>query len=160
MFFCIKNADEAYEHMVNMTFVKHIDQNMEVYVDNMLVKSKQTSSQNADLVEAFNVLSRYQMKLNPIKCTFRVASASANMVHEQGIEANLDKIRAILEKERTKNLKPTSTPQWSARRTQSLCAKKTLSSLLCYYKTQPCGCISSRTVLYQPHMIVKFTRKE
>jgi len=47
---------------------------MEVYVDVMLVKSKEESIHLDDLQETFTTLRRYQMKLNPSKCTFGVAS--------------------------------------------------------------------------------------
>ena len=46
---------------------------MEVYVDNMLVKSKEESTHLDDLQEMFTTLRRYQMKLNPNKCAFGVA---------------------------------------------------------------------------------------
>ena len=47
---------------------------MEVYVDDMLVKTKVTGGHARDLEEVFVTLRRYGMKLNPLKCTFRVAS--------------------------------------------------------------------------------------
>ena len=46
---------------------------MEVYVDDMLVKSKEELTHLDDLKETFAMLRRYQMKLNPSKCTFGVA---------------------------------------------------------------------------------------
>ena len=47
---------------------------MDVYVDDMLVKSKEESAHLYDLQETFTTLKRYQMKLNPNKCAFGVAS--------------------------------------------------------------------------------------
>ena len=72
---------------------------MEVYVDDMLVKSKEESTHLDDLQETFTTLKRYQMKLNPSKCAFRVASGKflGFMVSQRGIEANPEKVRAILE---------------------------------------------------------------
>ena len=55
-------------------FSKKIVRNMEVYVDDMLVKSKEESAHLGDLKETFAILKQYQMKLNPSKCIFRVAS--------------------------------------------------------------------------------------
>ena len=68
---------------------------MEVYVDDMLVKSKETISKTS----TFKVLHRYQMKLNPLKCAFSVASGKflGLMVNQRGIEANPKKIQALLE---------------------------------------------------------------
>jgi len=55
-------------------FNKKIGRNMEVYVDDMLVKSKKESTHLDNLLETFTTLKQYQMKLNPSKCTFGVAS--------------------------------------------------------------------------------------
>ena len=72
---------------------------MEVYVDDMLVKSKKDEDHLADLKKTFQALRRYNMKLNPTKCVFGVSSGNfvGFMVSQHGIEANPDKIKAILE---------------------------------------------------------------
>jgi len=71
---------------------------VEVYVDNMLVKSKEESRHLADLQETFETLRRYNMKLNPNKCAFRVSLGKflGFMVTQQGISANPNKIWVIL----------------------------------------------------------------
>lgn len=51
-----------------------IGKTIEVYVDDMLVKSKQVVEHVRDLEEMFQILRKYQMKLNPLKCTFGVPS--------------------------------------------------------------------------------------
>ena len=53
---------------------KQIGRNMEVYVDDMLVKIKEAKTHLEDLQETFDTLRRYRMKLNPAKCVFRVSS--------------------------------------------------------------------------------------
>ena len=53
---------------------KQIRRNMEVYMDDMLIKSKEESAHLDDLEETFTTLKQYQMKLNPSKCAFGVAS--------------------------------------------------------------------------------------
>ena len=53
-------------------FSKQIERNMELYMDDMLVKSKEESTHLDDLQEMFTTLRRYQMKLNPNKCAFVV----------------------------------------------------------------------------------------
>ncbi len=65
----------------------------------MLVKSKDDANHLDDLRETFDTLRKYNMKLNPIKCAFRVSSGKflGFMVPHRGTEANLDKIKAILE---------------------------------------------------------------
>ena len=97
--FGLKNAGATYQIMVNLMFAKQIRQTMEVYVDDMLVKSKLTIDHVLDLYLMFKVLRRYQMKLNPLKCAFGVALRKflGFMVNQRGIEANPEKIRALLE---------------------------------------------------------------
>ena len=65
----------------------------------MLVKSTAAADHVAHLQEIFDVLRAYKMKLNPEKCAFGVSSRKflGFMVHKRGIEANPDKIRAVLE---------------------------------------------------------------
>ncbi|XP_077231507.1 uncharacterized protein LOC143864468 [Tasmannia lanceolata] len=72
---------------------------MEVYVDDMLVKSRAACNHVADLEEAFQVLRDHNMKLNPTKCTFGVGAGKfpGFMVSQRGIEANPEKIKAVME---------------------------------------------------------------
>ena len=71
--FGLKNARVTYQRFVNKMFSKQIGRNMEVYVDDMLVKSKEESTHLDNLQVTFTTLRQYQMKLNPSKCTFGVA---------------------------------------------------------------------------------------
>ena len=61
---------------------------MEVYVNDMLVKSREAKTHLANLQEAFDTLRRYRMKLNPVKCLFRVSSGKflGFMVSQRGIK--------------------------------------------------------------------------
>jgi hypothetical protein len=97
--FGLKNAGATYQRLVNKMFQTQIGRNMEVYVDDILVKSLTTGGHIADLAEAFENLRRYRMKLNPQKCAFGVDSGKflGFMVSHRGIEANPDKVKAILE---------------------------------------------------------------
>ena len=72
--FRLKNAKATYQRLVNKMFSKQIGRNMEVYVDNLLIKSKEEPAHLDDLKETFATLRQYQMKLNPSKCAFGVAS--------------------------------------------------------------------------------------
>ena len=58
-------------------FNKQISKNMEVYVDDMLIKSKEELAHLDDLKETFTNLKQYQMKLNPSKCVFGVGQVSS-----------------------------------------------------------------------------------
>ena len=72
--FGLKNAGATYQRLVNKIFSRQIGRNMEVYVDDMLVKSKEEDTHLDDLKETFATLRQYQMRLNPSKCTFGVSS--------------------------------------------------------------------------------------
>ena len=72
--FGLKNAGATYQRLVNKMFNKQMGRNMEVYVDDMLVKSKEELTHLDDLTEMFATLKQYQMKLNPGKCVFGVVS--------------------------------------------------------------------------------------
>ena len=72
---------------------------MEVYIDDMMVKSTIAEFHIAHLSEAFQVLRNYIMKLNPTKCAFGVSVGKflGFIVNHRGIEANPDKIKAMLD---------------------------------------------------------------
>ncbi|XP_030955724.1 uncharacterized protein LOC115977839 [Quercus lobata] len=105
--FGLKNAGATYQRLVNHMFRPQIGRNVEVYVDDMFVKSIDEGSHLDDLQETFETLRRYKMKLNPSKCAFGVSSGKflGFMVSPRGIEANPDKIQAILNMEPPKNIK-------------------------------------------------------
>ena len=96
--FRLKNAGSTYQRLVNKMFSKQIGKNMEVYVDDMLVKSREELTHLDDLKETFATLKQYQMKLNPAKCVFGIASGKffGFMVSQRGIEANPEKVQAII----------------------------------------------------------------
>ena len=72
---------------------------MEVYIDDMLVKSTTAELHIAHLSEAFQILRNYNMKLNPAKCAFGVSAGKflGFIVNHGRIEANPDKIKAVLD---------------------------------------------------------------
>ena len=72
--FGLKNVGATYQRLVNHMFSHQIGKNVEVYVDDMLIKSKDEANHLDDLKETFSTLRKYNMKLNPAKCVFVVAS--------------------------------------------------------------------------------------
>ena len=72
--FGLKNIGATYQRLVNRMFSHQIGSNVEVYVDDMLVKSKDEANHLDDLKETFSTLRNYNMKLNHAKCVFAVAS--------------------------------------------------------------------------------------
>ena len=97
--FGLKNAGATYQRLVNRMFQKQICTTMEVYIDDMLVKSTTAELHIAHLSEAFQILRNYNMKLNPAKCAFRVSAGKflGFIVNHRGIEAKQDKIKAVLD---------------------------------------------------------------
>ena len=97
--FGLKNAGATYQRLVNRMFQKQIGMTMEVYIDDMLVKSTTAELHIAHLSEAFQILREYNMKLNPAKCAFGVSAGKflGFIVNNQGIEANPDKIKDVLD---------------------------------------------------------------
>ena len=97
--FGLKNTGSTYKCLVNMVFKEQIGRTMEVYIDDMLVKSKTAVDHIALLVDSFAVLRKYRTKLNPLKCAYGVASRKflSFMVNHRGIEANPEKIQAIID---------------------------------------------------------------
>ena len=105
--FGLKNVGATYQRLMNKMFASKIRKNVQVYVDDMLVKSQREEDHLKDLEETFDTLRSYNMKLNPSKCAFGVTIGKflSFMVSQRGIKANLDKIRAIIEMAPTKNVK-------------------------------------------------------
>ena len=97
--FGLKNVRATYQRLVNQMFGRQIRWNMEVYVDDMLVKSRNAYLHLDDLRETFNTLRKYKMRLNLAKCVFEVSSGKflGFMVLQRGIEANPEKVKAILD---------------------------------------------------------------
>ena len=85
--FGLKNAGATYQRLENKMFSKQIGRNMEVYMDDMLIKSKEEFAHLEYLQETFATLRQYQMKLNPSKCAFGVVFGEflGFMVSQRGI---------------------------------------------------------------------------
>ncbi|CAA7039555.1 unnamed protein product [Microthlaspi erraticum] len=97
--FGLKNAGATYQRLVNKMFADQLGKTMEVYIDDMLVKSSRETDHVAQLRVCFSILNKYGMKLNPTKCTFGVPSGEflGYLVTERGIEANPKQISALLD---------------------------------------------------------------
>ena len=107
MSFGLKNVGATYQRLMNKMFAHQIGRNVQVYVDDMLVKSLCEEDHLDDLRETFNTLRSYNMKLNPNKCAFGVTAGKflGFMVSQRGIEVNLEKVRAIMELEPPRTVK-------------------------------------------------------
>jgi hypothetical protein len=97
MSFRLKNAGATYQRAIQMCFADQLHRNIEAYVDDMVIKTRNPDDLIADLEETFSSLRRFQWKLNPTKCVFRVPSGKLLrfIISNRGIEANPMKITAI-----------------------------------------------------------------
>ena len=95
--FGLKNAESTYQRMMTKMFEPWLGKNVEVYIDDMVVKSKLVSKHLADLMNIFEILRRHRLRLNASKCSFGVGSGKflGYMVTHRGIEVNPDQIKAI-----------------------------------------------------------------
>ena len=92
--FDLKNTCTTYQRLMNKMFTNQIGRNVQVYIDDMLVKSRKEDDHLEDLKETFDTLCSYNMKFNPSKCAFGVTAGKflRFMVSQRSIEANPDKI--------------------------------------------------------------------
>ena len=99
MLFGLKNVGVTYQRLVTKMFRPLLGKTIKVYIDDMLVNSKERPDHAEHLQEAFELLRAYGMKLNPSKCAFGVSAGLflGFMVTQRGIEANPAQLKAILE---------------------------------------------------------------
>ena len=92
--------------MIKM-FESQMGKNIKVYINDMVVKSKKVSEHIGDLTNIFEIPRGHKLRLNASKCSFGVGSGKflGYMVTHQGIEVNLDQIKAI------NNLQPPRNPK-------------------------------------------------
>ena len=97
--FDLKNAGATYQRLVTKMFRPLLGNTMEVYIDDMLVKSKQRPNHAVHLQQTFDLLREYGMKMNPLKCAFEVSAGQflSFRVTQRGIEANPAQLKAILQ---------------------------------------------------------------
>jgi ribonuclease HI len=97
MSFGLKNANAMYQRAIQAYFKRQLNKNVEAYVDDVVVKTRNSDMLIADLEETFASLRQYRWKLNPNKCIFSVPSRKllGFIISHHGIEANPEKISAI-----------------------------------------------------------------
>ena len=97
MLFGLKNIGSTYQRIMTRMFESQLMKNIEIYIDDMVVKSKMVSEHWGGLRAIFEILRKYKLRLNASKCPFGVGSGKflGFMVIHRGIEINPDKIKAI-----------------------------------------------------------------
>jgi hypothetical protein len=97
MTFSLKNAGATYQRAMNFIFHKLIGKIVEIYIDDVIVKSKGYKEHLADLRETLEYTRKHGLKMNPYKCAFGVSADQflGFMVHERGIEVDKKSMTTI-----------------------------------------------------------------
>ena len=105
--FGLKNVGATYQRLMDKVFGDQIGWNIEVYIDDMVIKSRNEEMLLQYVEETFKTLVKAQMKLNPAKCTFGVEEGQflGYQVTREGILPNPTKIQEFLESKSPHNLK-------------------------------------------------------
>ena len=97
--FGLKNAGATYQRAATILFHDMMHRDVEVYVDDMIVKSRDRADHLVALQRFYERIRRFRLRLNPKKCTFGVTSRKllGHIVSERGREVDPEKIRVILD---------------------------------------------------------------
>jgi ribonuclease HI len=98
MSFGLKNAGATFQRSMDTAFSQQIGRNLEVYIDDLVAKTKEGNSHADDLEEILSQVRRYRIRLNPAKCSFGVQAGKflGFLLTRRGIEANPEKCQAII----------------------------------------------------------------
>ena len=99
MLFNLKNVGASCQRMATALLHDMIHNEVEVYVDDMIMKSKNRENHTINVRKFFERIKEYRLRLNPQKYTFGVIAGKllGFLVSDRGIEVNPSKIKAILE---------------------------------------------------------------
>ena len=105
--FGLKNAGATYQRVATTLLHNMVHKEVEVYVDDMIVKSKRREGHLGALRKLFERLRKYRMRLNLQKCTFRVTTGKllGFLITQRGIDVDPTKIKAIIEMSLPRNEK-------------------------------------------------------
>lgn len=97
--FGLKNTGATYQRAMNSIFHDFIEKFMQVYIDDIVVKSSSQEGCLDHLRRSFDRMRKYGLKMNPMKCAFGVHAGGflGFVVHKRGIEINQNKTKAILD---------------------------------------------------------------
>ena len=97
MTFGLKNAGATYQRAMNLIFHDLLGIIVEVYIDDIVVKSDGFDSHLADWQLGFERMRKYGLKMNPLKCAFGVSAGKflGFIIHEQGIEIDHKKVEEL-----------------------------------------------------------------
>ncbi|GKA33808.1 reverse transcriptase domain-containing protein [Tanacetum coccineum] len=97
--FGLKNAGATYQRLVDNAFAGQVGRNLEVYVDDLVIKSHTEDELVRDIVETFRALRKINMKLNPKKCTFGATEGMflGYLIEPDGIKPCPEKTKAVIQ---------------------------------------------------------------
>nr|GEY94136.1 reverse transcriptase domain-containing protein [Tanacetum cinerariifolium] len=97
--FGLKNAGAMYQRLMDKAFKSQMGRNIEVYMDDLVVKSHNEAKMVRDIEETFQTLRKINIKLNPKKCSFALAKGVflAYVITPEGIKPCPDKTTAVLQ---------------------------------------------------------------
>ncbi|GKV15389.1 hypothetical protein SLEP1_g26182 [Rubroshorea leprosula] len=95
----LKNAGATYQRAMNVIFHDMIGKFMEIYIDDVVVKSQEEEDHLTHLRKAFEWMRQHGLKMNPLNFAFGVSTGNflGYLVHERGLEIDKNKARAIIE---------------------------------------------------------------
>ena len=95
----LKNAGATYQRAMNLIFHDLIGKIVEIYINDVVVKSSDEHQHLPDLCKVFEKARAYGLKMNPTKCAFGVSAGKflGFMVHERRIKVNPDRVKALKE---------------------------------------------------------------
>nr|KYP74734.1 Transposon Ty3-G Gag-Pol polyprotein [Cajanus cajan] len=105
--FRLKNAGATYQSAMNLIFHDLIGKFVQVYIDDIIVGSKQKEDHLSHLKLSFERMRKHGLKMNPLKCAFGVTAGEflGFVIHQKGIEVNRNKTKAIMETKPPSNKK-------------------------------------------------------
>ena len=97
--FGLENAGATYQRAMNTIFHEYIGKFMEVYIDDVVIKSDAENIHLNNLRLAFEKMHRHNLKMNPLKCALGVSAGNflGFLIHKKGIEVDKNKVKATIE---------------------------------------------------------------
>ena len=105
--FSLKNVGATYQKVMNASFHDMLGHHMEIYIDDIMVKSKKATEHVKHLKKSFERMRLHQLKLNPLKCAFGVQARNflGFLFHQRGVEVDQNKVKTIISAKALQNKK-------------------------------------------------------
>nr|GEY69388.1 reverse transcriptase domain-containing protein [Tanacetum cinerariifolium]GEY70323.1 reverse transcriptase domain-containing protein [Tanacetum cinerariifolium] len=140
MAFDLKNDGATYQRLVDKAFDSQIGRNIEVYIDDLVIKSHTEAEMLRDISETFRTLRKINMKLNPNECTFGAVEGVflGYMISLEGIKQWPDKIEVLLQLPSPRTIKEVQSLNRKLASLNRFLSKSTEKSLLLFKTVKKC----------------------